>query len=106
MILPPFGIPAADLSAPRAAINGAAAPYYLRVMLKDRPGTLALVANALGRAEISIDRMRQGQHAAGLAPVLIVTHACGRAALDSALAEIADLDVATDAPVAYRIEPV
>jgi homoserine dehydrogenase len=64
------------------------------------------VAAALGDADISINRMRQVEHAGSEAPVLIVTHRAGRAALDRALAAIAALDVCRDTPVAIRIEDV
>ncbi len=50
--------------------------------------------------------MRQVEHAGAEAPVLIVTHRTGRAALDRALAEIAGLDVCRAEPVAIRIEDV
>ena len=62
------------------------------------------MAAALGGAGISINRMRQVEHAAPVAPVLIVTHLTGRAALDRALTEIAALDVCRAEPVAIRIE--
>ncbi|MSU88351.1 homoserine dehydrogenase [Rhodobacteraceae bacterium 2CG4] len=107
LVIPAFGVPTADLAAPVRSGSSAGAPYYLRLELADRPGTLAQVADALGQAGISIDRMRQIQHESdAAAPVLIVTHGCTRAALDGALRRIGALDVATAAPVAYRIEPV
>lgn len=101
---PAFGIPAAALTAPNRAAAAAEAPFYLRLSLADRPGTLAAVAEILGRHGVSIDRMRQMGHVGDAAPVLIVTHATGRAALDGALDGIAALDVSVEAPVAYRIE--
>ncbi|MBD3625384.1 MAG: homoserine dehydrogenase [Rhodobacteraceae bacterium] len=106
-VIPAFGVPASDLAAPVRARSSAEAPYYLRLELADRPGTLAKVADALGKAGISIDRMRQIQHESDAsAPVLIVTHGCHRSALDEALREIAAMEVSTGQPVAYRIEPV
>jgi homoserine dehydrogenase len=106
LAMPAFGQPAASLArAPRAA-DGAAAAHYLRLALTDAPGVLARVAAALGNAGVSIDRMRQYEHAAEEAPVLIVTHRTRRAALDAALAEIASLDVCRAEPVALRIEDV
>ncbi|MEO1274212.1 MAG: ACT domain-containing protein, partial [Pseudomonadota bacterium] len=101
---PAFGIPAAALSAPNRAAAAAEAPFYLRLSLADRPGTLAAVAEILGRHGVSIDRMRQMGHVGDAAPVLIVTHATGRTPLDAALDGIASLDVSVEAPVAYRIE--
>ncbi|MEO1314448.1 MAG: homoserine dehydrogenase [Pseudomonadota bacterium] len=104
--VPAFGVPVAQLAAPVPAKVQTPAPYYLRLSLADQPGALARVADALGQAHISIDRMRQTQHDQNAAPVLIVTHACQRATLDAALVAIAALDVAKAPPVAYRIEPL
>jgi homoserine dehydrogenase len=106
LILPVFGHPAATLAPARPAGHTSEAAYYLRFLLTDAPGTLAKVAAALGDAGVSINRMRQVQHAAGAAPVLIVTHATGRAALDAALVRIAGFDISLEAPVALRIEDV
>ncbi len=106
LIFPPFGQPAASLChAPRAGTSGEAA-YYLRFALADRPGVLARIAAALGESGVSIDRMRQGAHPGTTAPVLIVTHRCGRPALDRAVSVIETLDVCHDVPVVLRIEDV
>nr|MBA3325416.1 ACT domain-containing protein [Paracoccaceae bacterium] len=104
--MPAFGRPAASLAQPSRAGDGMEAAYYLRFALTDAPGALARVAAALGGAGVSINRMRQYEHATEEAPVLIVTHRTRRAALDVALAEIAGLDVCRAAPVALRIEEV
>jgi homoserine dehydrogenase len=106
LVIAPFGRPAATLVKPVPAGDGAPAAYYLRFLLADAPGTLAQVAAALGAAGISINRMRQVEHAGAEAPVLIVTHQAERAALDTALACIAGLEVCRAAPVAIRIEEV
>jgi homoserine dehydrogenase len=106
LAMPSFGVPAALLAPPRRAARTAEAAYYLRVMLRDRPGVLAKVAFALGAHGVSIDRMRQYGHTDPVAPVLIVTHRCDRAAVDAALAEIAALDDCAAEPIALRIEDV
>jgi homoserine dehydrogenase len=104
LVIPPFGRPAATLATPGRAGDGAPAAYYLRFLVDDAPGVLAKVAAALGAAGISINRMRQVEHAGPEAPVLIVTHLAERAPLDAALAEIGRLAVCRDTPVAIRIE--
>ncbi len=105
LVVPAFGRPAACLAAARpVAGEGASAAYYLRFLLADAPGVLARAAAALGDAGISINRMRQVEHAGAEAPVLIVTHDTGRGPLDTALAAVARLDVCREAPVALRIE--
>ncbi len=104
LVLPPFGQPAATLARPVRAAVETERPFYLRMALRDQPGALARVATALGAAGISIDRMRQYDHPGPEAPVLIVTHATARAALDGALEAMEATGVVIGAPVALAIE--
>ena len=106
LVIPTFGQPAAILQRARPARAATPAPYYLRLKLLDKPGALAKVAQALGEAGISIDRMRQYGHDAAEAPVLIVTHKTTRMALDEAVTAFAQTGVVTGNPVAIRIEAV
>ncbi|MGB0959991.1 MAG: homoserine dehydrogenase [Halocynthiibacter sp.] len=101
-----FGIPADRLDDAPAAQMDTAAPYYLRMQLKDKPGALAKIATLLGDAGVSIDRMRQYSHAEPTAPVLIVTHKTTRGSLDNALEAMHKTDVLVDTPVSLRIENV
>ncbi|EAR50689.1 homoserine dehydrogenase [Oceanicola granulosus HTCC2516] len=101
-----FGQPAADLRKARPARAAVPAPYYVRLSLLDKPGALAKVATVLGDNGISIDRMRQYDHAATTAPVLIVTHRTTRSALDEAVAGMAETGVVQGDPVVLRIEEV
>lgn len=104
--VPTFGQPAGALEAARPARAAAAAPYYLRMELEDKPGALAKVAAVLGDSGISIDRMRQYRHSQSTAPVLFVTHKTTRDALDHAFAHFASTGVVVGTPVAIRIEEV
>ena len=101
-----FGKPAVELAEAKPAAGAVPAPYYLRMMLADKPGALAKIATVLGAAGISIDRMRQYGHEDTSAPVLIVTHRTQRSTLDEALEAMSKLDVLLAAPVALRIEQV
>ena len=101
-----FGIPSGQLVPAKAAQSTAPAPFYLRMTLVDKPGALARIATVLGDAGISIDRMRQYGHDAETAPVLIVTHKCTRADLDTALTAMAQTAVVATEPVALRIENI
>ncbi|MDF1854856.1 homoserine dehydrogenase [Pseudooceanicola sp.] len=101
-----FGQPSATLAAAKPAVSTTPAAFYLRMALQDKPGALAKVATVLGDNGISIHRMRQYDHAAALAPVLIVTHRCMRADLDRAIAAMAATGVVEGVPVALRIEEV
>lgn len=101
-----FGQPASALVKATPARATAAAPYYLRMQLVDKPGALAKVATLLGEKGISIDRMRQYGHVDNAAPVLIVTHKTTRDILDSALVALPATGVLIGEPVALRIENV
>lgn len=102
--LPVFGVPANTLKDAKPAVSTAAAPYYLRMSLVDKPGALAKVATVLGEAGVSIDRMRQYGHADTSAPVLIVTHKAASHAIETALNAMDATGVLASAPVALRIE--
>ncbi len=104
--LPTFGQPAASLATPIPAKTAMPAPYYLRMMLLDKPGALAKIATALGEAGVSIDQMRQYGHQGVNAPVLIVTHKAARDDIDHAVGLFAGTGVLVGAPVVLRIEQV
>ena len=106
LILPPFGAPSRGLSLAPRSEAGAPAAYYVRLLLEDKPGTLAKVSALLGDHAISIHRMRQYDHEGGAAPVIIVTHEAARQRLDAAIAAIAASDVSLAKPVAIRIEDI
>ena len=102
--LPVFGKPAKLLEKSAPARSASAAPYYLRMMLHDKPGAMAKVAAALGEAGVSIDRMRQYGHDSEAAPVLFVTHKTTLTALTQALDSVAETKAVMGDPVALRIE--
>jgi len=101
-----FGQPAESLIAANRAAVATAAPYYLRLALRDKPGALAKVAAVLSDCGISIDRMRQRSHGGDDAPVLIVTHKVAAPSLQDALIALPKTDVVVGQPVALRIEDV
>ena len=99
-----FGQSARMLAAAPAASTASESPYYLRLLLVDRPGVLAKVASALGDAGVSIDRMRQYGHDTTAAPVIIVTHRTNQQCIQQAIAGISRSGVSLNDPVALRIE--
>ncbi|RYH08402.1 homoserine dehydrogenase [Tropicimonas sp. IMCC6043] len=101
-----FGQPARGLERARPARASAPAPYYLRMLLTDKPGAMAKVATVLGEAGISINRMRQMRHESNNAPVVFVTHKTSRDSLDTALQGFDATGVVQGDPVAIRIEAV
>lgn len=101
-----FGQPASSLVDAKPTTATTAAPFYLRLQLLDKPGALAKIAAVMGKANVSIDRMRQYAHDTDSAPVLIVTHKTTRAAIDQILNEFSKTKLTGDRPVALRIESI
>jgi homoserine dehydrogenase len=65
-------------------------PYYVHLEVADRPGVLAQVTRRLAAHEISVARLIQLPHGEGAA-LHLVFHETTQRALESALAEIAQL---------------
>jgi homoserine dehydrogenase len=94
----PGNLPAA-VEVPREVGGQLTAPYYLRFVVKDRPGIIAAVATVLARYEIGIDAVLQRPgfpHSA--LPFIITLETCTSANLGCALQEINRLD--------FHVEPV
>ena len=105
-LTPVWGAAAASLSAqpavPMEALRGA---YYLRLMVRDRPGVIADVAAALRDAQVSMGAMLQHERAPGeTVPIVIVTHETTEAQMRVALERIAALDTVIEPPALIRIE--
>jgi homoserine dehydrogenase len=106
-ILPVFGIPAAGLARlPNLPMGEHCCPYYLRLLVLDRPGVIADVAAALRDENISMESMIQRGRAEGegeAVPVVIMTHETQEAQIQRALARIAELTAVVEQPRLIRI---
>jgi len=93
-------------NAPSLPMEHHAGPYYLRLMVVDRPGVIADVTAVLRDHGVSLESLIQRGRAPGEAvPVVLVTHETKEAAMRGALARIADLDAVLERPALIRIEP-
>jgi len=103
---PVWGAAAAALSAaPSVPMSAHVGPYYLRLMVVDRPGVIADVTAVLRDLGISLESMLQRGRSPGEAvPVVLVTHETRESAMTDALARIAALDTVMEAPTLIRIE--
>ncbi|HTW26906.1 MAG TPA: homoserine dehydrogenase [Acetobacteraceae bacterium] len=92
--------------APDLAMAAHIGPYYLRLMVVDRPGVIADVTAVLRDVGVSLESMLQRGRAPGEAvPVVLVTHETREAAMRAALDDIAALDSVLEPPMLIRIEP-
>lgn len=79
--------------------------FYLRFMLSDRPGSMGVVASALGKHGVSISALSQkGENGEGApVPVVAMTHVAKSSDLDAALEEIGNSGVIDEPPVKLRV---
>ena len=104
--VPTFAVPA-DALRPlvRSPMERHRGPYYVRLMVLDRPGVIADVAAALRDELVSMEAMIQRARAPGEAvPVVLTTHDAEEAAMRRALARIAALGAVQEPPRMIRIE--
>ena len=87
---------------PPAELRG---PYYFRFTVLDRPGVLAGIAGILSEQGISIRSVIQksGKESGDAVPLVILTHEAAEAAVERALARIAELDAVRAPVVKIRI---
>jgi homoserine dehydrogenase len=80
-------------------------PYYVRLMVLDKPGVIADIAAALRDERVSMEAMIQRGRAPGEAvPVVLTTHDTEEAAMRRALATIGRLATVLEEPRMIRIE--
>ena len=105
---PAFGVPAAALAArPPAPMERRRGAYYMRLMVVDRAGVLADVAQALRAEAVSVEQMIQPGRAPGeTVPMVMTLHDTDEAAMNRAAARIAALDAVVEPPRLIRIEPL
>ena len=86
-------------------IEQAVSRYYVRLSVIDRPGTLAKIAAILATAKIGISSVIQPEgHEGESVPLILMIHDATNAAMNKALAKIAQLAVVKEKPVLIRVE--
>ncbi|HET6307120.1 MAG TPA: homoserine dehydrogenase [Rhodopila sp.] len=103
---PVWGAAGAALSsAPSVPMSDHVGPYYLRLMVVDRPGVIADVTAVLRDLGVSLESMLQRGRSPGEAvPVVLVTHETKESAMREALARIGALPTVMEEPTLIRIE--
>ena len=86
---------------PGRVVPPPARPYYVRFVVRDRPGILAFIAAALARQAINLDAVLQEPgYPKDALPFVITVEACEESALLKALAEIGAADFNVEPPLA------
>ncbi len=101
--VPPLGYARFAPSAP-AGPEDFVAPFYLRFVVKDRPGIIADISRSLADHAINIDAVFQAPYGdKGALPFVITLEPVSQRMLDGALAEIGRLDFHTQPPLALPL---
>jgi homoserine dehydrogenase len=109
----PFGRPTARLTSVRKApMQRHEGGYYIRLLARDKPGTVATIAHRLAQQEISLESIVQrhgevptgGGKKAGSVPVILITYATSEDAVRKALAAVGRDRVISGRPQVIRIE--
>ena len=80
-------------------------PYYVRLSVIDKPGTLAKITAILGAAKIGISSVIQPEgHEGESVPLILMIHNAAGADMTKALAKIARLSAVKAPPVMIRVE--
>lgn len=89
---------------PGAISTAPARPYYLRFVVKDRPGILASIAQALAAQGINLDAVLQEPgYPKDALPFVITVEACEEGALRAALGAIGGAEYHAEPPLALPI---
>ena len=102
---PVFQRPAAVLSPLQGGDrHGHRDKAFLRLMVKDRPGVIAAVSEALAKADVSIDSFLQKPvEDSGHVPIVLITHPASASAIDEAVDHIGALDAVVERPRRIRV---
>ena len=103
---PVWGAAAEALSAmPSVPMSAHVGPYYMRLMVVDRPGVIADVTAVLRDQGVSLESMLQRGRSPGEAvPVVLVTHETKESAMREAVSRISALGTVMEEPALIRIE--
>jgi homoserine dehydrogenase len=112
VVTPPFGLPAARMTAIRKApMQHHEGGYYIRMLARDRPGSAATIARRLAQQKISMESIVQrhgnGAHTGRSSepvPVIMITYATSEDAVRKALAAVRRDRVISGRPQVIRIE--
>ena len=80
--------------------------FYLRFVLKDKPGVIARLSGKLGSCGISINQMKQKPLPKRKATLIMTTHKTVRKSLEKALNDIKRLKICEQRPVSIEIEEI
>jgi homoserine dehydrogenase len=105
-ILPAFSAPADSLKKIPAAPEGShVGPFYLRMMVVDRPGVIAEVAAIMRDENVSLESMIQRARSPGdRVPVVFTTHETSQAQVTRVVQKLGKVSAVVEPPHVMSIE--
>jgi homoserine dehydrogenase len=102
---PVFGRPAAELRPlPALELDRRIDKAFLRLMVRDEPGTIAAISEALAKAGVSIDSFLQRPvEDSGHVPIVLITHPATEVAIADAVTHIASIPAVIERPRSIRV---
>jgi homoserine dehydrogenase len=102
---PTFGAPVASLRRHSPAARAEEGRFFLRILVHDKPGVIAAIADQLAKAGVSIESFLQDPaHGGADVPIVLTTQRCPRAALEAAVRQIGASDFVAAPPRVMPIE--
>ncbi len=93
----------AEAAEDRLPLDDVRSKYYLRLLVEDRPGVLAQIANRLGGSGVSVAQLTQETGVRGEASITMLTHEARDKDARDAVQAIGELPAVRKAPRAVRI---
>ena len=80
------------------------APYYLRMVVDDKPGIISAISGALARHGVNIDSIvqRRGYPVHRL-PFVVTVEPCHRSTVEAAVAEMSGMDALVEPPLVLEV---
>ncbi len=84
-------------------IDSLVSPFYLRLLVSDRPMVLSVIATAFGENRVSLAAMEMKALDEGLGEIVFLTHPCRESDFQTALKQIGEQDVVDTVANWFRV---
>lgn len=86
------------------SVNQTESPYYLRLLVEDKPGVLAAIASAFGAQQVSLHSVIQKRKVSGCAEIVLITYRVSHANLRLAAKTLEGMSVVNKVSSVIRVE--
>ncbi|MCX7781881.1 MAG: homoserine dehydrogenase [Negativicutes bacterium] len=86
------------------SVDKTESPYYLRLLVEDKPGVLAAIASAFGAQQVSLHSVIQKRKVGGFAEIVLITYRVSHANLKLAVKILEGMSVVSKVSSVIRVE--